>query len=251
MIIVKNKSKDLKEQIKENLFEFFNYFYNNYYVDFNDYGVIKLDNSMSCVSEGIGYGMLIFLYLSNYDIKYKAVFDKLFNTYKKCLNENNLMQWKVKNFQTFEYCNDYTGSATDAELDVAFSLIKAAELYNDSHYLNDAKNIIDNIKKHEIQNSIVLPGDCWGGKDVLNLSYYDLEYFNLFSKIDNFNYWNEIIKNTYNLFKMNIRENKLGIFSDWCNKSGSPICETWNNREGIVYGFEAVRIPYRLLKGVL
>lgn len=241
--------KNIKEIIKSSLFEFFEYFYNNYYKEIDDYAIIKMDDN-AFISEAIGYGMLIFLYFSKYDLKYIENFNKLFNTYKKCLNQHGLMQWKFENFYNIDVLNNkFYGSATDADLDVAYSLILASEMYNNDYYLNEAKNIINNIKKYEIKNNILLPGDYWKD-EVLNLSYYDLTYFKKFSTIDDKEYWNKVIENTYLLFNNNIEKNENGIFSDWSNINGYPINEFWNNKNEIVYGYEAVRIPYRLLKNI-
>ncbi|MFW6210704.1 MAG: glycosyl hydrolase family 8, partial [bacterium] len=62
------------------------------------------------VSEGIGYGMIVCVYMSSSTNNTKQYFDGMWNFYKNNMNENGLMNWQVP------YC-DSAGAATDADED--------------------------------------------------------------------------------------------------------------------------------------
>ena len=58
-------------------------------------GVRSNPGSNEYFSEGVGYGMLLMVYFSDNTTSYQSQFDKIWNLYKKMMNENGLMIWKV------------------------------------------------------------------------------------------------------------------------------------------------------------
>jgi len=189
------------------------------------------------VSEGIGYGMLIMVYMDNDQNQTKEKFDKLWAYYKAWLDGNGLMNWKIYRF-------DYvagSGAATDADLDVALALLQAYKQWDDITYLNDAKNLIAAIRNNEIDGGTYLlePGDQWSAPK--NPSYESLVAFMLFKQVDTGyeTFWDNVINANINFLK-NSQNSTTGLFPDWANDDGSP------NSKGADFKYDAVRTPWRI-----
>ena len=82
---------------------------------------IKWDNTAVTVSEGIGYSMLIMVYMDNTTNNTEHMFDMLWNYYNKFKDSNGLMNWEITGYSTVSG----TYGATDADLDVALALIRS------------------------------------------------------------------------------------------------------------------------------
>ena len=140
--------------------------FKNQYEESGNYGRVKFDDQSYTVSEGIGYGMLIFVYMDNASNNTKAKFDKLWAYYKANSNSNGVMNWKISGF-TNSCSGDNCNGATDADLDVAMALMMAYKQWGDASYLTDAKALVATIYKNEISTSargLLKPGDAWESK---------------------------------------------------------------------------------------
>ncbi|MBP5583686.1 MAG: hypothetical protein J6X43_07005, partial [Bacteroidales bacterium] len=130
-------------------------------------GRIKYDDGTSTVSEGIAYGMLIYVYMANEtNTQCQDHFDKLYNYYKKYSDSKGLMNWKVTGFNSV--ANGGSGAATDADLDVALALCLAAKQWGSSstyNYATEAETILKNIYQYETSTHnglrVFKPGDSW------------------------------------------------------------------------------------------
>jgi endo-1,4-beta-D-glucanase Y len=96
-------------------------FYTRLYEESGDKARIKWDTETMTVSEGIGYGMIIMVYMDNATNNTQAKFDKLWKYYNSFLDAKGLMNWKINGFTSANQMN----AATDAELDVAIGLLEA------------------------------------------------------------------------------------------------------------------------------
>jgi len=205
-------------------------FLNRFYTESGNLARIKFDNGNYTVSEGIGYGMLVMVYMDNAKNNTRDKFDKLWAYYNKFLNERGLMHWKIRGFDGVDQQN----AATDAELDVAAALMMAYKQWGDEKYLNDAKNLINKIAAHEVnENGHLKPGDAWDSKK--NPSYFSTGAMELFKQASSFD-WDKVITNSYNLLKK-VRNANTGLVPDWCSESGNP--------EGDYY-YDATRTPWRM-----
>jgi endo-1,4-beta-D-glucanase Y len=140
------------------------------------------------------------------------------------------MHWKIRGFDGVDQQN----AATDAELDVAAALMMAYKQWGDEKYLNDAKNLINKIAAHEVnENGHLKPGDAWDSKK--NPSYFSTGAMELFKQASSFD-WDKVITNSYNLLKK-VRNANTGLVPDWCSESGNP--------EGDYY-YDATRTPWRM-----
>ncbi|MCQ2959050.1 MAG: glycosyl hydrolase family 8 [Bacteroidales bacterium] len=203
---------------------------------------VKFDDESITVSEGIAYGMLLSVYADDRDL-----FDGLWTYYKNHRNGNGVMNWKISG------CGSATGDgqngATDAELDVAMSLVIASEQWGGS-YGDDAKAFIQVIKKTEMgSDGQTLNGDAWGNTNTCrNPSYFAPGYYAEFAKVDTDNgtFWGTTaIAASDKVLKANMNQTS-GLVSNWCDNNGSEnTCgNTGSGAQG--YGADACRNPWRM-----
>lgn len=207
---------------------------------------VKFDTSSQTVSEGIGYGMLLSVYMAD-----KTLFDGLWLYYKDNVNSNKVMNWKING------CSGTIGQngATDAELDAAFALIVADYQWagtGNINYKNDATALISAIKNYEVEaNTYVLkPGDQFGGSQITNPSYFSPAYYRAFGVFTNDSaFWNQVAAKSYTVINNNLTQNNAigGLVSDWCEASGaySSQAGVYSNG-GKTYSYDAARTPWRI-----
>lgn len=194
------------------------------------------------VSEGIGYGMVLAAVFGD-----REILDGLWKFYNRRLNDNGFMHWKIQGCDA-----NVTGwnSATDAELDVAMALLIADCQWGDltATYRDDAEEIINLVKEHEVQtgcgtpNAVLKPGDAWGGCSCTNPSYFAPGYYRAYAQFTGDSFWNDLADDTYVTLKANAHET-TGLVSDWCSGSGNSGCSEWQSGD---YGYDAARTPWRI-----
>lgn len=207
---------------------------------------VKFDNSWETVSEGIGYGMLLSVYMAD-----KTLFDGLWLYYKDNVNGNKVMNWKING------CSGTIGQngASDAELDAAIALIVADYQWGSTgniNYKSDATALISAIKNYEIEaNTFVLkPGDQFGGSQITNPSYFSPAYYRVFGVFTNDAvFWNNVAAKSYTIINNNLIQNNAvgGLVSDWCEASGAYSSQAGGyNNGGKTYTYDAARTPWRI-----
>jgi endo-1,4-beta-D-glucanase Y len=196
------------------------------------------------VSEGIGYGML--LAVQNGD---RATFDGLWAYAKAHMNKNGLMDWRFGADGKLKEA----GAATDADEDMAAALIMAFKKWGADSYKEDAKTLIKNILKYEIDPDTydVLPGDSWGanGKTHLNPSYFAPAYYKLFSDFTGDRTWDKVRTRVYVLLKMmQAKPGNVGLMPDWMDQEGNPAAPIPGGRQDFpyLYSYDAMRTPLRI-----
>ena len=115
----------------------------------NCYGYATAPEENDTVSEGIGYGMIITVFMSSDKNNTKQYFDGLWAYYKARENGNGVMNWQ------YPYCTSGNG-ATDADEDAAFALLMADKQWGSAgaiNYANEAKTLISNVLNHEISST--------------------------------------------------------------------------------------------------
>ncbi|MCF0215160.1 MAG: hypothetical protein HUK21_01650 [Fibrobacteraceae bacterium] len=204
------------------------------------------------VSEGIGYGMLISLFQGDWD-----TFNRIW-TYNRAfrqspyINGTELMPWLVG---TFDITNVPSAvAATDADLDVATSLILAYYMTSNAAYLNDAKLIVNAIWKHLVNTEakILYSGDTpvWKkATSAYNLSYFSPVALRLFALVDTdpTHNWKDILDGEY-AYMTAIQQAGVGVFPDWTSVTGAPIDPKNGSATKTYWTFnkESVRIPWRI-----
>ena len=207
-------------------------------------GVRSNPGSDEYFSEGVGYGMLLMVYFSDKTTSYQSQFDKIWNFYKKMMNENGLMVWKATNLST----KQDQGAALDGDIDAAAALVMAYYQFGDEKYKEDAKKLIQAMKKSEFEsNGLHLPGDKWGdaGYNRKNPGYFDPAYMPLFAAIDtdNAEFWSTTAYDAnMKLYEASSNEVSTGLIDDWTDKTGKS--------EDDYYSYDASRAPWRNAKAV-
>ncbi|MCQ2958987.1 MAG: glycosyl hydrolase family 8 [Bacteroidales bacterium] len=219
------------------------------------YGRIRFDDNRYTVSEGIGYGMLIYVYMSSEENDFcQDRFDKLYAYYKKWSNGNGVMNWKIEGF---EKVNGYNG-ASDADLDVALALCLAAKQWGYSSnyaYADEAEYLLNAIYKKEVGThsvdgkmlTLINPGDSWNS--IGNACYFTVasmgvysqtqKYFNFSKKND----W-ETVYNDSHIFLEKSQRN--GLWPNWSNWDGTPCDRSPYDETSMDFGWDACRTPWRI-----
>lgn len=192
------------------------------------YGFATAPAENDTVSEGIGYGMVIMVFMSSATNNTKQYFDGMYTYYKDHLDGAGLMNWQIP------YCSS-GGSATDADEDVAFALLAADKQWGSAgtiNYKNEANTIIGRILSNEITAANdIRPGDGWDGA---NISYFAPYEYRMFGDYTGTTRWYSVASHTYqtivNYYYTNSQtmNSALGINTglqpNWCNYDGT----TWS-----------------------
>lgn len=240
-----------------------------YYVESGTHARIKYqvlgEDGSATLSEDIGYGMLIMLYMDNTMNQSHACFDKLYNYYKANLDANGLMNAKT---------NAFTGnvllanSVSSADIDVAQALLLADKQWGSAgtiNYLSDASSLIQKIWTYETQayngSQIVKTSD--NSSSLINPSYSIINAFKLFSTndINSSHNWLELAKKSYSVINKTANVS-TGLVPDWAFPDGSLIgvgsnvgdaCASIANAESIAcdlyqsyFLYDAVKTPWRM-----
>ena len=204
----------------------------------------------STVSEGIGYGMILSVYLND-----QKLFDNLWNYEQLYLDSNGLMNWEIG--PDGKVTSGGTGAASDGDEDMAWALVMADKQWGgkgtlSDTYLNHAKKLINLIWNFEVdhtRNEMLKPGDQWGNVDVTNPSYFAPAYYRVFGqvtgKVDD---WNKVVTGNYDILERSLNSTSgnasNGLVPAWCNSSGTPIAPF----SGAPMNFQndSTRTPFRV-----
>jgi|GEM_PF-322375 len=199
-------------------------------------------NNFDTVSEGIGYGMLIFVLMDGIFDNTRPYFDGLFRYYKYYLDNNGLMNWQIdRNGNVIGY-----NAATDADEDVALALIFADKQWGSKNssinYIEEAKELINRIMKYQVERPsyMLKPGDNFGGSDLTNPSYFAFAWYRIFKKVSNDVQWDYLIDKCYEVLDIFRNKTNTGLPPDWCDINGEPV-----SNYGYNYSYDACRVPWR------
>ncbi len=196
------------------------------------------------VSEGMGYGMLLTAYYGE-----KTEFDALYAFVKKNQDPRGLMGWKVTCAGPITDPSVYgQNAATDAELDIAASLVVAANQWGGS-YWDEAKRYVGNIKSALWSTCgggrlVLRPGDTFGGCDKTNTSYWMPGYYRLFAQLTGDAFWNQAVRDTYALVYAN-RNGTTGLMSNETDQFGNVVGDY------PVVDYNGCRTPWRFVTDYL
>lgn len=183
----------------------------------------------STVSEGIGYGMILAVYMND-----QSLFDGLWKYEQLHLGGNGLMDWEIG--PEGKPTSGGTGAASDGDEDMAWALVMADKQWGgkgslSDTYLNHAKKVIELIWTFEIdqtRNFMLKPGDTWGNVDVWNPSYFAPAYYRVFGQVTGKTAeWNKVISGNYDILEKSLNASSgnasNGLVPAWCNSSGTPV----------------------------
>jgi endo-1,4-beta-D-glucanase Y len=179
------------------------------------------------VSEGMGYGLLAAVYMND-----RTTFDQLLGYVNAHVDANGLMNWCI----TSGGSTAGAGSATDADEDIAWSLLMAAAQWSSVDYYTAAQAMISAMYAHSIAGDGTLsPGDAWGSTTIFP-DYFSPAYFRVFAKVGSSNWGGVILDRNYTILA-NIEGTK-GLVP---NQSDSQSYTTSMN-----YGYDSCRMPWRI-----
>ncbi len=209
-------------------------------------------------SEAHGYGMIIMALMAGQEPQAKHYFDGMYNMYDqhRSIINNHLMSWCINPTEDNFYNND---SATDGDMDIAYSLILAHEQWGSDgsiNYLDEAKRIIT--KGIKVSNmgtdNLILLGDWVSGNSAYTYgtrpSDWMTSHLRVFATATGDTYWNETADNIYQI--MNIIRNNYaqttGLMPDFIDGE-NPRPAPENFLEATTDGqfsWNACRVPLRI-----
>jgi hypothetical protein len=151
------------------------------------------------VSEGVGYGLLMAVMMDD-----QPTFDTIYDAAHAIMLDANtgLFHWRVDNTGAITG----SGSATDAEEDIALALIFAQQRvaqgewtqHETRPYGDRANELIDAIYTYEvIEGRYLKPGNEWGGREIINLSYFAPAWYRIFDQFQGTDRWRPVITYGY------------------------------------------------------
>ncbi len=201
--------------------------------------IIRPENGNDTVSEGIGYGMLIGVYMND-----QPMFDTLW-TYAKAHpsgKNDGLMTWCIP--AGSGSCSG-ANSATDGDEDIAYALLMASQQWSGGTYSSDAMTMIKNILAHDVSGGILEGGDGFNNTNELDPSYFAPSYYRTFATFDSADSaaWMALVDKTYAILAS--ASGSYGLVPNWVNQSGTGITVT-NAMVDPYFGYDACRIPFRI-----
>ena len=202
--------------------------------------IIRPENGNDTVSEGIGYGMLIGVFMND-----QPLFDTLW-AYAKAhpSNKNDgLMTWCIPSGQTGS-CSG-SGSATDGDEDMAYALLMASKQWSGgSSYGSDAATLIANIFTHEVSGNILEGGDGFNNANELDPSYFAPSYYRAFATVDSGHNWMGVLDQCYTILAA--ASGSYGLVPNWVNQSGTGVMRSSGATDDLSFGYDACRTPFRI-----
>ena len=212
----------------------------------------------STVSEGIGYGMLIAVFMDDQNL-----FDNLWLYEQQCLDgKTGLRTWYLGpdgNVGTAADGTSGNGPATDADEDMAFALIMASKQWGGQgklakNYLDIAKETLTKIWNNEIYNYVDVRPGAWGDGSTINLSYFAPAYYKVFAKVDtdtnNGTNWTGVVDAMYKVLNASLTNGNAnnGLVPAWCDSSGHPNGGAFGPGKTAPtnYQYDSCRTPFRI-----
>lgn len=215
------------------------------------------------LSEAQGYGMLIAVFAAQQDLDDRRTFDQLTRYYlaHRISADNPLMAWRQsRHGNEMVSGRSEKSSATDGDLDIAYALILADELWGSDGALDYAKlahQLLAAIGEREINPVTKLPqvGD-WAAKsgfrDLLRPSDLITAYFRKFAAFTKDGSWTRVAQNSQRALKQLSSQHASGLMADFVTVSGPQLKfgtvepKQVDSEYDHQYGFNACRIPWRV-----
>ncbi len=236
-----------------NLLNLYNTWKTHYVVAASGYDrVERPDQSNDTVSEGMGYGMLMAVYFND-----AALYNNLWSYMQLHLDSNTLMVWNLNSDGSNKASP--ADSATDADEDIAFSVLMAARQFGPTPGVDDtniratAMTEEGYVLSHDIDSSTsaVNPGDQWN--TWYYPSYWDPAYYAEWANIDTTNSakWNAVLTAMTTWAGGGCRSTANGLIGDSCLANGAvengDPCNSGGNGScnGLDYLYNSCRVPWR------
>ena len=250
--VAKKRSSPSKSETKLKLKIFYESDLKPYYKD-----GFYIDSQHAGNSESQSYALL-----QSYWVGDKETFNKVWAWTKENLQRktDHLFSWKFNySPDTLKVRISDRNSATDADTDIAYALLKAGEDWKNSKHIAEAKLIIKDLWEIETASASgqrnVLAGSWANKKDsaILNPSYFSPFAYRLFAKYDADRDWESLINDGYvtlNMVSGNEMRNGTDIFlpPNWAvfNYKNRGISTFTDKSDSIDYSYDAFRTFWRV-----
>jgi endoglucanase len=228
------QDKDLWEQYKINFIS-------------EDGRITDYNQSLISHSEGQGYGMRLSVLYDD-----KTTFEKIWQWTKNNLKvrADNLFAWEWGKRPNGEWRVIDYNNATDGDILIAYSLLKASEKWHDIGYRSEAIRVIQDIRKNLCitwhGRIFLLPSYYGFNKEngfVVNPSYLILNAFRSFAKEDQKSFWENIYTDGLFLIEQSCF-GKLCLPSDWVILTKDQVSIYMGNNP--YFGSDAIRVLLHL-----
>ncbi len=153
-------------------------------------------------SEAHGYGMIIFALMAGYDSEAQTYYDGMYNMFDKHRStiNSNLMSWVI---DISELTSKDSDSATDGDLDIAYSLLLAHKQWGSDgriNYLAEALTMINQgIKVSDVNQTTnrVMLGDWDTRQYSTRSSDWMTDHFHAFLNATNDSLWSDVVDEAY------------------------------------------------------
>lgn len=240
LFILKTPSKEHAFCLKESYD-----FYKMYYMT-KDGRIMDPQRENISTSEGQSYMMLRSFIMNDFET-FNLVFEWTKNNLQR---KDKLFSWLWGENKMGEYTILDKNSASDADVDIAFSLISAYEKTKNKKYLKTALPIINAIWEYEtkiINNKrVLMPGveQTLSQKIEINPSYFSPYAFRLFQKYDKEHDWEELINSSYYYLEKVMEKTKTGLPPDWFLIQNDKVLLENSPRSD--FSYDAIRIFARV-----
>ena len=196
-----------------------------------DNKIVAPEQDNAITSEAMGYGMMITAALGD-----RTLFDK-FAMYVGSNSSGGLMNWK----------NGSSGSASDADLDIAYAYLMAELQWPGGGYKAKSEAMASAISSSDLVGGVITGGSSFHDAPY-NPSYFAPAWMKKLSGLSG------AIGANYTLVNANITGPTSGIPTDWANKSsGAPsgpgsaaVTSDIQDGDKGAMGYDAARVPWRL-----
>lgn len=212
-------------------------------------------------SEGQSYTMLRAVWMSD-----KTTFDKAWGWTKEQLRQPSTglfaWRWGKKADGTYGVLTDVGGqnAASDADSDIALSLLMAAGRWQDKTYLAEAKQVIASIWDHEVVTVNGVPYVSSNNLEatskspiVMNPSYLAPYAYREFAKADTGHNWTAVVNSSYDFLKKATeapldKQTSANIPPDWVLMDRQTGALSAPTTQGLTtnYSYDAMRTVWRL-----
>jgi endo-1,4-beta-D-glucanase Y len=224
-----------------------------------DYVWFETPGNKQCVSEGQGYGMVIAALMAGFDASAQATYDGLYRYCKAhpSKRDTHLMAWAQN-----KNCKNLDGStATDGDMDIAYSLLLANKQWGSKgaiNYLQEGLDMLGAIMAQEInpKTFCVLLSNA---VEHDSADYFDTRssdfmpaHFRAFAKASGDARWDKVMDNTYRLFErlQTKYSPDAGLIPDFIlHVNKYPIPAKAHYLESAYdgyYNYNACRVPWRI-----
>ncbi len=212
---------------------------------------VDFDGKGTTVSEAMGYGMLLTVYMAGADTNARGCFDGLNRFRKRYPSSINpaLMCWQIPANE--KAVRD--DCATDGDLDMAFALLLAHKQWGDETYFVEATNLIHNLRQSLVRADFSLRlGDWNSAEGQSRPSDFMPTHFRAFHAVTGDGVWTNVAAKCYAILD-ELQTNfaaATGLVPDFAvatNRRWQPAKPRFleGEHDG-EFGYNACRVPWRI-----